>query len=170
MHRVATELANEYGIDMTKHSYNEVIDIARNLARLREELGRPVKVGDPLPSETSGKLKNFSHYYQDLQTIPSNVPDEFLKLSSPREPGLGGGYSYRGEDPYPAMAPRSFTNVLRDLFGWGEITPRRTPSNSEREGKVTNVRHTGTRGMNQTLTDTILKHKPIGPTGGGGGY
>ena len=89
-------MAVNYGIDFQRTTYEEFIKIAREIEKLRSQHNDPnLKVGDPLPSG-DGTLRNYSHYFEDL-----NVSGDTDVLSDPNATGFGGGYSYRGKDPYP---------------------------------------------------------------------
>lgn len=89
MQRVS-EAAAEYNIDPTGKSPITILQIAQSMEVLRRVHSRRLRVGDPLPNQSTSELRGYADYYQDIN-----------KLASPRAMGIGGGYSYRGIDPFP---------------------------------------------------------------------
>ena len=100
-------LAKKYKIPMEGKGPQEIIATARNIAGLSNEFGRPFSIGDELPGNPPTPLRTYAHDYQDIGAF--STPDTDV-LSDPTRMGLGGGYSYRGEDPYaddPLRAARA---------------------------------------------------------------
>lgn len=100
-------LAEKYKIPMEGKGPQEIIATARNIAGLANEFGRPLSIGDELPGNPPIPLRTYAHDYQDIGAFDS--PDTDV-LSDPTRMGLGGGYSYRGKDPYaddPSRAGRA---------------------------------------------------------------
>lgn len=84
------KLAEQFGLDPNRKPL-DIIKAAERIRQLSAELGTALKAGDVLPESkrNTGMLKNFSHYDEDI-----NV------MGDPNAMGIGGGYSYRGKDPY----------------------------------------------------------------------
>lgn len=88
--RRAEDIAVLYGIPSIGRSPAEVLEIAGRMMNLSRANNRLMRIGDPLPNQPTSELRGYADYYQDIN-----------KLASPRAMGIGGGYSYRGIDPFP---------------------------------------------------------------------
>ena len=108
-------LSKKYNIPLEGQTHQTIVEAARAIAALSKQHGIPLKVGDSLPGPGGQGLHNYSSYFEDIN-----------KLASPGSPSVGGGYSYRGKDPYPneAVVDRNAPEeLLRELDRYEGAAP-----------------------------------------------